>query len=102
MTVLTILCAISRQWLKLRLPNFHAFYANSLPSRPSTVEESSCEVSRHFRQFFTRYQVSSNMGGWKGPRWLFQIFEEKGLGVHQAKLWASRAFGMAKMKGKSQ
>ena len=29
---------------------------------------------------------------------LFKIFEEKGLGVHQAKLGASRTFGMAKMK----
>ena len=29
-------------------------------------------------------------------------FEEKGLGVHEAKLCASQAFGMAKLKGNSQ
>jgi len=32
----------------------------------------------------------------------FKFFEEKGLGVHQAKCWASQAFGMAKIKGNSQ
>jgi len=42
------------------------------------------------------------MGGWRGLGWLVQLFEEKGLGEHQAKLWASRAFGMARMKGNSQ
>ena len=41
-------------------------------------------------------------GGQRRARGLFKIFEEKGLGVNQAKLWASRAIGTAKMKGNSQ
>jgi len=44
-SVLGITC----QWLKLHLPNFHTSYTNSLPSRPSTVEEFSNQVSCHFR-----------------------------------------------------
>jgi len=51
-TALKIQCVITRQWLKLHLPNFHTFYTNSLPSRPPTVEESSCQVSHYFREFF--------------------------------------------------
>jgi len=31
------------------VPIFYTFYTNSLPSRPSTVEESSGQVSCHFR-----------------------------------------------------
>ena len=66
MTVIKILCVITHQWLKLHLPNFYTFYTNSLPSRPSTVEESSCQVSHHFRWFF--YSVFAVSGvfqhGW--------------------------------------
>ena len=107
-TVLIILCVITRQWLKLRLSNFHTFYTNSLPSRPSTVEESSCQVSHHLDSFLLGVDCIRCVPTWVGgggrrrERRLFKIFKEKGLGVHQAKLWASRAFGMAKMKGNSQ
>ena len=38
-TVLKIQCIVTRQWLKLHMANFHMFYANSLPSRSSTVQE---------------------------------------------------------------
>jgi len=37
MTVLKIHYVITRQWLKLHLPNFHTFYTNSLPSRLSPL-----------------------------------------------------------------
>ena len=40
--------------------------------------------------------------GRRRARRLFKIFKEKGLRVHQAKLWASQAFKLAKMKGNSQ
>jgi len=49
MTVLKIQCVLTRQRLQLHLPNFHTLYTNSLPSKPSTVQESSCQISRHFR-----------------------------------------------------
>jgi len=37
-------------------------------------------------------------GGWRWARWWFQIFEEKDVGMHQAKLWATQVFELAKMK----
>ena len=46
------------------------------------------------------------MDGWRGGlrqarRW-FKFFEEKGVGMHQDKLWASQGFELAKMKGNLQ
>jgi len=41
-------------------------------------------------------------GGWRRARRWFEIFEEKGVGMHQAKLRASQTFELAKMKGNLQ
>jgi len=41
-------------------------------------------------------------GGQRRARRLFQIFEEKDLGMHQAKLWATQVSELAKMKGNLQ
>jgi len=45
------------------------------------------------------------MGGWWGPeagKTVALSFEEKGVGMHQAKLWASQVFELPKIKGNLQ
>ena len=71
--ILKIQCVVTCQWLKLHLKifhtfytNFHMFYTNSLPSKLSTVQESSCRGSAVLDSFYL-YQASSIMGGWQVP-----------------------------------
>ena len=71
-TVLKIRCVVTFQWLKLHLPDFHTFCTNSLPLKPSTVQESSYQVSCHLL-FYSVLTVSGNLqhgwvaGAWGGP-----------------------------------
>jgi len=46
--VWNIKCVITRQWLKLQVPNFHTFYTSFLPSRASTAQEPSSYISDSF------------------------------------------------------
>jgi len=49
--------------------------------------------------------VSSNIGGWQGPeagKTVILNCEEKGVGMHQARLWATQVFELAKMKNNLQ
>jgi len=45
--------------------------------------------------------VEGGESRWWARRW-FKLFEEKHVGIHQAKLWASQAFELAKIKGNLQ